>query len=91
MMRPRALKKTDQIQAIPVIMEVLSKVVELYHRISETEQAIRIAGAVLNHPATNEETKERVRMLFASVPETGPVTLESIIGELLNESGPSLH
>jgi len=79
----QALKKANQIQTIPVIMEVLSKIVELYHRIGETEQAIQIAGVVLNHPATDEETKERIRTLFDSVPEVDHTALRSIIGELL--------
>jgi predicted ATPase/class 3 adenylate cyclase/uncharacterized protein HemY len=59
----RALRTAYEIQAVPLVLYVLTGIAELYHARGQTEEANRLSGLVCEHPSSFEMAVRRAQAL----------------------------
>ncbi len=93
-----ALKTTQEIHAVPIVLDILTGFAELFSGQGRTAQAMELLTFPLNHAASKKETKDKASHLFAklaaelpdqvivTVQEKGKVgQLEEMVAEMLND------
>ena len=89
-----ALEIANRAGASPVIMEALVGFALVKSNAGDSEYALRILAQVLEHPSTNQPTRERASQLYAELEASYPIgvtrkdnhfpkSLESTIADLI--------
>lgn len=65
-----ALELAHEIRAIPLLLEIMTEMAQLYRHAADPVTAIGIVHVVLNHPAATHEVRERAACLYAQVKAT---------------------
>lgn len=98
----RALQTATEIEGAPLILDILVEWTALLARVGKEEKALELLAFVSAHPASTEETKERVARLFSRLAAQLPIRvvddargrgqareLEEVLEEVLGESQPT--
>jgi tetratricopeptide (TPR) repeat protein len=74
-----ALRIAAEIRGIPVVLEALVGIASLRAKRGETQSALELLLMVLNHPACDQETKNRANALQAGLEaQLTPIEIEAI-------------
>ena len=88
-----ALKITMEIQAVPVLLQVLVNLAVLFFKQGQTDRAAALLGLARHHPTSEQETQERAQSLLDEMGlvqlDGDPRPLDSIVSEILAEIYPA--
>ncbi|GAB4421179.1 MAG: BTAD domain-containing putative transcriptional regulator [Anaerolineae bacterium] len=82
-----ALKSTQEIHAVPIVLDILTDFAQLFVGEGRAEQALELLTFPLQHPASKQETRDRAGQLWAELTAQMPGQLPTAAQERVKVNG----